>query len=380
MLYLLFFFFSPFTATVADTSDIVIQLEDEFIEGKNGHFFQLEYENLNDEQGRPFVRFKVDQKFSTAVSGFRYYGETENYSEYHTPINVDIYSEDIIVISFDDNMDGVYDDRDTIVTSEGVRAFSQLLFKHNSDEKKDLKIKCQIAVELVNSDYQLYVYYATKSKGEIEISGKKTPIYFWKSLGTFDLKVGKHGIKRGNPFRLNKEFYRVTAYNPVANTLTISRIGSDEKLYGTSKNLYASEVLFDEALAFHNINKTEVADKKYHVLYFWGHWCGPCMSKMGATSNTLNALKSDIAVYNVSLITGNYDDEEIIVRDIVSDYNLPDYAVIEKHSITSNTRPFINLFDNRSYPNFMVLDSDYKILYIEDDADISFAEYAATLE
>ena len=104
------------------------------------------------------------------------------------------------------------------------------------------------------------------------------------------------------------------------------------------------------------------------------------MSKMGATSNTLNALKSDIPVYNVSLMTGNYDDEEIIVRDIVSDYNLPDHAVIEKHSLTSNTRPFINLFDNRSYPNFIVLDSDYRILYIEDDADISFAEYAATLK
>jgi thiol-disulfide isomerase/thioredoxin len=284
------------------------------------------------------------------------------------------------VISFDDDYDGVYDDRDSIITAEGKRLSSYLLFKHNSDEAKDLKVECQIAIKRVDSEYQLYVYYVTKSNGEIEINGERTAISFWKSLGLFDMMVGKHRIKRGNPFRLNKEFYRVSSYDPVANTLTISKIDPDEKLYGTSKNLYANETLFEEALAFHEINQNNVANKKYHVLYFWGHWCGPCIRKMGATSNTLNALNNNVTVYNISLLTGNYDDEEIIVDDIVSDYNLPGFSLQEEHNIDLDTRPFIELFDNRTYPNFIVLDAEYKILYIQDDSNISFEEYAATLE
>ena len=80
------------------------------------------------------------------------------------------------------------------------------------------------------------------------------------------------------------------------------------------------------------------------------------------------------------MITKNYDDEVSIVEESVGDYNLPGYALIEEYSRYINKDSLIELLDNRTYPNFIVLDSEYKILYIDDDSDISFEEYVRILD
>jgi len=359
---------------------ISIQLEDETVISSKRSYYTDNNTLLEDNSAAAYYRFKVDREFSTSLTGHKYYSESEYYDSKNCPINVDVYNDDKIIISFDDNKDGKYDDRDTIITSLENSVSTHLHYNHEKDVSKNIKIPCRLLIEHIGDGYRLKILYETKSKGIIKINKKEVPIFFWKSLMEFDLYVNGQEIKRGNPFRLGKEFYSVKSYDPIANTLSIYKLDRSEKLYGTAKNLHVKKELLHEAFTYHNIDKTDIAKKDYHIFYFWGHWCPPCMIKMEDTSKTLGAVKENMAVYNVSLITKNYEDEVSIVKDIVWNYNLPGHALIEKHSLSSNTYPIIQLLDNRSYPGYVVLDSEYKIIYLSDKSNVPFEEFIKTLE
>lgn len=361
-------------------SDIVIPLQDENDYETNRHFFKLEYEFVTPEEGHSFRRFIVDQSIFVGLSGYDYFTESMDYSGLNAPIYVDVYSRENIVISYDDDMDGVYEDRSLDKTSVGFPVKTHLLFTNKNDSNKNLTIDCTITVKLYEDDFQLYINYVTRSKGVANISGNRLPISFWKSLGSFDLVVDGLEVRKGNPFRLGSDFYKVKSYNPIENTITINKIGKGQKLYGTTRNLYVNESLFDKALAYHKLDKGELKDKDFFVFYFWDHRSVTCMNRMPSASASLRSLSDDIGVFHVSLMYSDNDSEQSKIKDLAKKHNLPGLGIIERFTRDSVTDPIVRLMDNRTYPNYVVIDSNYKILYNSEHANVSFTQFVGSLE
>lgn len=366
-----------------NTNDIIVHLKDEAVNHSESerYVFTLDYSSLFTEEGSEFVRFEVNESLEACLSGFEYYSEKDNYSE-HSPVNIDIFSHDSILIAFDDDKDGIFDDRAIIQTYSGIKNSSELLFTHKNSKEKDLRIACEFQiVTTVKGNYVLNVYYTVKSIGKISIEEEEYHISFWKSLYDFGITVNDVKFVRGNPINMGEFFYEIKAYDPIENVLVMSPIEPFEKIYGTMENMHVKKDQLEEALSFHKVDLAVFKERKYHLFYFWGHWCKPCMSSMEETSTFLNSINDDIGIYNVSLLhpRGTHDPQK--VEGIVRDYNLPGVNVMEWYtSKTENTYPMVKLFDNQTYPNFVVLDSDYKILYVSAHTEMELADFINTLE
>jgi thiol-disulfide isomerase/thioredoxin len=368
---------------ICESNDIVIHLKDKIIENSDRYVFTELCDTLLSEDGKAVIRFEVKETLMTAVNGLEYFKDKNNYSA-HAPIYIDIFYQDSILISFDDDEDGIFDDRPIIKTSINSRNSSTILFKNKSNREKDLKINCEF--QITNSFrgpglYLLKIYYNTVSEGTADIKNKDYHFSLWKSLSDFNLRIDGQKTIRNNPIKISDSYYHFKEYDPVENFLILSPHDPTEKLYGTIEGFYTREKQLKEALSFHNVDLSYLKIKKYHLFYFWGHWCQPCMSKMDETSRILNNVNADVGVYHTSLLIENNKDEIQRVNNIVQDYKLPGISTLEFYtSHEVNTLPLITLFGNGSYPNFILVDSDYKILYVSQNSDIKVDDFLQSLK
>jgi thiol-disulfide isomerase/thioredoxin len=382
MISLFFYIFINLLAFPQDNADLIVNLEDEVMPHSERTFYTdiQSVLPLPSDTSQTFTRFDVDQSIIRCLNGYKFFKDKDSYTK-HTPIHIDVFNYDNIVISYDDNEDGVFDDRPAIHTKMGARNQSKLLFKHKSDSEKDLLIECDFQIRSKSAlDYSLTVFYSIRSKGVIRYNNKDYDISIWKSLAGLGIVIDGQRVVRNNPIKIGKSFYQISDYDPVANTLTLSWIDPSEKMYGTVKNLYINETELDEAFLFHNIDLEEVKKKDYHLFYFWGHWCHPCMSKMEATSQMLNNVNDNIGVYNISLLSENRDGDTETVKDIVRNYNLPNHSLIEEVDMDRKLLPMIRVFGNESYPNFIVIDSEYKILFVSSREQQSIESFLEGLD
>ena len=332
-------------AFAQDNTDLIVNLEDEVVHDSNRHWFTFDpgYFPIPSDSSHTFARFDVDQSIRRCLNGYEFFKDKYSYSE-HTPIHIDIYNDNDIVISYDDNLDGVFDDRTEIHTKLGVRNQIKLLFEHMSDTKKNLVIECDVRVDShPTRGYSSTVFYYLRSKGILSYNNKDYDISIWKSLAGLGIVIDGQREVRNNPIKIGKSFYQISDYDPVENTLTLSWIDPAGKMYGTVKNLYINEAELDEAFLFHNVDLEEVKNKDYHLFYFWGHWCHPCMSKIEETSQLLNNVNDNIGVYNILLLSENRDGDTETVKDIVKNYNLPNHSLIEEVDMDRKLLPMIRV-------------------------------------
>lgn len=96
--------------------------------------------------------------------------------------------------------------------------------------------------------------------------------------------------------------------------------------------------------------KEKLAENGYSVLYTWGSWCGPCMENRDNLKEFV--AKSDIPFYTIMYEYDKKPEKKIIKY---MEINKPTYGVF----LSDN---FINDNELSSFPIFMVVDSEGKIV------------------
>lgn len=360
-------------------SDIVIQLKDEVIENSQRSIISRESQAMKSDDGRDFLRFSIDQPLATCVNGLEYFKDKYNYTS-HMPIHVDVYDEYDIRIGFDDNGDGNFDDRPVIQTAINAKTSTTLLFNHQRNEDRNLRVECVFEVVKELNSFWLLIYFPTKSHGNITINDQSFQFSLWKSLNDFGLTVDKEKIVANNPIQIDGLYYYIKEYDPVDNILILTLADPTEKLYGIAVDMHVREQAFEKALSFHHIDALELTKKKYHLFHFWGDWCPDCLSEMDRTKRLLNDIGDNVEIYHIAYIGIKNDGELEEIQNLAQSYDLPGHHLTEWRSEhTKDTSPFIHLFGNKSYPNIVIVDSELKILYLSESSGITVQNFLETL-
>lgn len=363
---LIYLFIASFFLQASDT--LTVSLQSEYIETAE----RIGMSILKFEEGF----YHINENLTRCLSAYHYIEDISSYSS-HAPVKIEALSGDSIRVLFDDNGDGIFDDRVPLCTKMQASFELSLLFRHSEDPTRDISIKCTMEARPSPEGLRLLSHYKTSFKGHLELEGQNYEIKFWESLGKMDLWVNDQFIKSGNPIRLGTSYYKVKSVDPVAASISFYRLPVGEKLYGNRKGLFINKEGWQRAFDHHGFDLDGQDTANYSLFYFWGHWCHPCMEKMPLTAATFERIKDSIAIYSVSYLLNTIDEEKQrnMIQGIIDNYDLPGTHFIELYKKGREAKPFIDLFDNRTYPNYILMDSEYKILYIQDASEMELEEF-----
>lgn len=362
------------------STDIRISLSDAVVESDRS-FFVNNFEPEEDAEGRTYYSQRISRSLGQSLSLSDFMSDKENYHIISQSL-VSVHSPNEVKISFDDNNDEDYtNDRAPINTKLNNRIESYLVYAHKGDMSKNIKIPCTYLVTNENQEYVVKVFFSTMSNGKFSIDNKKYKISFWKSMYT-DIHINNSGVTLNNPIRINRKFYQISKYDPVQNYLILSLLDNQKNLTGTLQGLYVDKSKLEKAFNHHGISFPKTDDEnQYHVFYFWGHWCHPCLKSMSKTCQTLKALNNKFSIYNISYDVDYSDDSITIINDIINNYGIPGIPILEYYSKhTSSESPIIKLLNNISYPGYIICDKNLKIIYRSDSSDKSLEEFIAALQ
>lgn len=214
---------------------------------------------------------------------------------------------------------------------------------------------------------------------EIEIDGLTHKLSIWPfqigplirldTVFGMDLSNPVKYYKLKEPFQLNGKRYCFTDYDYLNKTITLKPVSHEKLLFG-----YKQETYFEDWLA--KTNNTIAWDSlgidrnRPYLIYFGAKWCLWCKSEYPKIKNMFNVLENN----NVGLITvtaqHRESDEELV--DFVKEIDLPGIPIIES---LKNPNSLIQLLNVATYPSYIFIHSDGKILYRSDYNDETLSDF-----
>jgi thiol-disulfide isomerase/thioredoxin len=145
---------------------------------------------------------------------------------------------------------------------------------------------------------------------------------------------------------------------PSGDSLTLRPLRPDSILYGAKPGFYANKFSATDILTKHSLtNNTYPGD--YLLLDFWGTWCGPCLSIL----DDQKKLHSNIEYQKIKMIGICYDTDENAVGEFLRKNKIDWPQIFD----AKNSSTFVTLFDVRSYPSFILIDPEGKIIYRDEN-------------
>jgi len=294
-----------------------------------------------------------------------------NYNSVFQKIKIDIHNNQQLSLYIDSNNDGEWNE-DPFQGKMYDPLRIDLLYSYGDNNK--YRIPCDIVVSKNGDDINMSAFLISKCVSDYKTSTVHQSISFFKyGSGINFVQVNGNNIPYGSPITLGDNQYKIFDFDYVTNILTLEKLNTANALYGVLEGFYVKEKELLNAMQFHNL---DLSKKQYRIFYFWGHWCEPCTSSMGDTQSFLNGLSDEkFEIFNVNL--SRLASDKDIVNSIIEKYdirnNAHEYPTIG--SSVHNEMPFINLFKNMSYPNFIVIDKNSKIVYSGFNNDVSIQEF-----
>jgi len=299
-----------------------------------------------------------------------------NYDSDFHKIKVDIDSDQKVILNIDSDNDGKWNE-EPIIGELNYAIKIDLLYSYG--DNNTFKIPCDLVVSKSVDEINISAFLIAKCVSEYKSPSKSQSISFFKyGSGLSFIQIDGENIAFGSPLKLGDNLYKIFDFDYTTNILTLEKLNSDKKLYGVLEGFYVNEDALNSSLQFHKI---DIDKQKYKVFYFWGHWCEPCTSSMKNTQTFLNGLseeKFDVINVNLTRLTSDKNIVDSIIEEHRIKNNAYEYPTIG--STVHDKMPFINLFKNMSYPNFIVLDNNNKIAYSGLNNDITIQEFIDDLE
>ena len=179
--------------------------------------------------------------------------------------------------------------------------------------------------------------------------------------------VFREELSWGESFSFRDKIFTLDTLNLFEKSIQLEyRINEGEKVFGVGKNQYIDDFdkrrtrLFDETI---HLSKEAPAQDGDYIFHFWGSWCAPCMRKMPYLQELFSRLDNHrINVINVALV--NSLSNLIQTEGVIEDQSLLGTHVLEK---LNGDLGFIHLLNISSYPSYVVVSNDGKVIYRSDE-------------
>lgn len=178
----------------------------------------------------------------------------------------------------------------------------------------------------------------------------------------------------GEPFYFNGKLRVLNDLNIFKQTVELRTLGNDELPFGYRIGYYINmpKLMDLSTTATYPINWST---PEYFLLYFWGHWCQPCMKKLPETKKLAADLKKSdkVAMISYPLVFSSKDLpklEKLIQKDsFLCPQVVQNTELFTLCDDVKNSKPFINgcnvisLVRNHEYPTYILINRRGKILF-----------------
>jgi thiol-disulfide isomerase/thioredoxin len=186
--------------------------------------------------------------------------------------------------------------------------------------------------------------------------------------------VELQNIVIGEPFYFNGKLRVLNNLNVFKQTVELRTLGKDELPFGYRTGYYINMARLME-LSVAATYPIDWSTPEYFLLYFWGHWCQPCMKKLPETKKLAANLShsSKVAMISYPMVFASKDLpklEKWIQKDsFLCPHVVQNAELFSLCDDVKNGKPFINscnvigLVRNHQYPTYILINRRGKILY-----------------
>ncbi|WP_242205610.1 TlpA family protein disulfide reductase [Aestuariivivens insulae] len=165
--------------------------------------------------------------------------------------------------------------------------------------------------------------------------------------------------KKGDTVSLGRKWYKIKGISPDFKKIEFTKVASAPKLI--KKGIQLGKKLNNPIItAIDGTEKnlfSEMNDKEYMLLDFWGTWCGPCKK---LTPKLIDMYKRH--GNNVSFVSIAYDENVNDVKLYTDENNMQWFHGFVDRKDKTNT--IIDTWNIKSFPTFLLIDKNQQILYM----------------
>ena len=167
------------------------------------------------------------------------------------------------------------------------------------------------------------------------------------------------GYLSKDTIRLSNKDWVINLLDNLGDSIKLMKIKKRKRIVGVTPNTYIPAMTFKEMGSNNLISLASPLKKKITALFFWGTWCGPCMSKMPQ----YNLLYDSINKNDVDLIGVCWDypeDSVFIKEEIIKNKIFWSNIFADIHSKSNS---ICNKLRIENAPFYIILNQQGKITY-----------------
>ncbi len=290
-------------------------------------------------------------------------------------------SRDSVFIVIDENANKDFSDEVIDVVKIGQPAYKKLNLVLDSFTNLRFLVPIQIEVNRTPAD-KLQISCKNLAKYELIHHLEDTTLRLNLLMNPFnvnfkiqdiDLKDGKiriQSIEMKEPFFFNGKLRVLDQFDLLKATVKFRTLAPDEIPLGYREGYYLDikklRSLTDPYLA--SDCGISWSKSKYFLLYFWGHWCAPCMSKIEATKSLAERLNASDQIILINYPTVFHEKDTLALSKVIFSNKLPCRQVVQvigprEANEGIAIRDVVSLAKINAYPEYLLLNSKGKILY-----------------
>ncbi|MFI2742918.1 TlpA family protein disulfide reductase [Zhouia sp. PK063] len=168
--------------------------------------------------------------------------------------------------------------------------------------------------------------------------------------------VDNFRFELNDTLKLGDDYYRLDSLSEPINTLTLKKLHVNMPYFGTKVGYVLKDYkMLDIDNRYHELSSIIDKNKPYTLLDFWGTWCIPCKEALPDLKKLHTTYANKLNVVSIALDKKIEEVKKVVYEN---EMNWPQSFIKYDHK-----KSMITDLNVLSYPTFIVLDSNRKIVY-----------------
>jgi len=175
----------------------------------------------------------------------------------------------------------------------------------------------------------------------------------------------------GEPFPFGRYYYMLDQLDIPNKRIRLTTFPPDHRPFGYKEGYFLNMDSLQTLLQnyYQNLKNVPVVawnPDRYKLFYFWGTWCGPCMEKLPQSTALYHKLtaSSKLDMIPVALLSPQENIDSF--HSMLKERKIPFVNILQGKE---GVGWIIDLFKNYSFPNYILIGPDGKVIFREGDIE-----------
>ena len=290
------------------------------------------------------------------------------------------YDNDRIILSLDTNHDDSFKGEEFFMSNNLDSTFSmEFNFEHKYDDNRDISIPVNLKVIFFERSVKLNIQYSVfLSSDEIQFDEKRSCINVFPYTAMARYELRNIETKRSEIYfkdeliDVNGIYWQIDSFDYSSKSLWIDSVGVVEKPIGYRVGQYIDKEFLEKSIESLNIFQTPInLMKDFTIFHFWGDWCQPCLEEIPRLKRLLSRVDSGkVNVVHLNFLAEKSNRNRAL--EFTNSLRLQGMHLLDD---SFSDYSLVNFFNITSYPNYVIIDENFKIIYRSSDSDMNLPTF-----